>query len=61
MSLGIGMQVSAAILSSLGRTPSWEILCPRNSTRAAPIRVLFGDSFKLRSRNRAKKVARVAT
>ena len=32
MSLGIGMQVSAAILSSLGRTPSWEIIC-----------VLFGD------------------
>ena len=42
MSLGIGMQVSAAILSSLGRTPFWEILCPRNSTRVAPIRVFSG-------------------
>ena len=47
MSLGIGMRVSAVVYSSLGRTPSWEIMCPRNSTRAAPICVLFGDSFKL--------------
>ena len=47
MSRGMGMRARAAILSSLGRTPSWEITCPKNSTRAAPIRVLFGDSFKL--------------
>ena len=47
MSLGMGMRVSAAILSSLERTPSWEMTCPRKSTRAAPIRVLFGDSFTL--------------
>ena len=47
MSRGMGMRARAAIVSSLGRTPSWEITCPKNSTRAAPIRVLFGDSFKL--------------
>ena len=47
MSRGMGMRVSAAILSSLGGTPPWEISCPRKSTRAARIRVLFGDSLKL--------------
>ena len=47
MSRGMGMRERAAILSSLGRTLSWEIACPKKSTRAAPIRVLFGDSFKL--------------
>ena len=46
MSLGMGMRVSVAILSSLGRTPFWEMTCPRKSERATPIRVLFGDSFK---------------
>ena len=47
MSRGMGMRERATILSSLGRTPSWEITCPNKSTRAALIRVLFGDSFKL--------------
>ena len=61
MSGGMGMRASAAVLSLLGRTPSWEITCPKKSTRAAPIRVLFGDNFKLRNRSRAKKVAKVAT
>ena len=61
MSRGNGMRARAAILSSLGRTPSWEITCRKKLKRAAPIRVLFGDSFKLRSRSRAKKVAKVAT
>ena len=61
MSRGMGMRARAAILSSLRRTPSWEIMCPKKATRAAPIRVLFGDSFKLCSRSRAKKVAKVAT
>ena len=44
---GTGMRARAAILSSLGRIPSWEITCLKKSTRAAPIRALFGDSFKL--------------
>ena len=47
MSRGMGMRARSAILSSLGRTPSWEITCPKKSTRAVPIRVLFGESFKL--------------
>ena len=55
MSVGMGMRVRAAILSLLGPIPSWEVTCPRKSTRAAPIRLLLGDS-----RRRAKKSAKVA-
>ena len=47
MSGGMGMRARAAILSSSGRTPSLEIMYPKKSTRAAPIRVLFGDSLTL--------------
>ena len=36
MSRGMGMQARGAILSSLGRAPSWEITCPNKSTRADP-------------------------
>ena len=43
MSCGMGVWASAAILSSLGRTPSWEITCPRKSTRAAPIYAFYSE------------------
>ena len=40
MSDSIDMRVRAATRSSLGRTPSAEMMWPRKSTRAAPIRDL---------------------
>ena len=45
MSVGIGMRVRAATRSSLRRTPSFEMVWPRKSTRTAPILDLSGESF----------------
>ena len=61
MSVGIGMRVRAVTRSSLARTPSAEMMWPRKSTHAAPIRDLSGESFSLWRRRRAKKAADVAT
>ena len=42
---GIGIRVKAGTLSLIGWTPSWEMTWPKKSNRAAPIRVLSGESF----------------
>ena len=61
MSDAIGMRVRAANRLLLGRTPSFEMMWPRKSTRAAPILDLSGDSFNWWRRRRAKKGANVVT
>ena len=58
---GIGMRVRAATRSSLGRTPSAEMMWPRKSTCAASIRDLSGESFSWWRRRRAKKADNVVT
>ena len=55
MSDGTVMRVRAATRSSLGRTPSAEMMWPRKSTRAAPIldcpgRALIGEGAGARRR-----------
>ena len=61
MSVGIGMRVRAATRSSLGRTPSFEMMWPKKSTRAAPILDLSGESFNRWRRRRTKKAVNVVT
>ena len=61
MCVGIGMRVRAVTRSSLGWTPSAEMMSPRKSTRAAPIRDLSGESLSLCRRRRTKKAVNVAT